>query len=259
VAAKRRRDIKKDKFAQGLASLTVKARRYLPYIVSAVFAILILILALAWLGQASARRDAFAWDNIIAGTVPEELLSTAADSHSSKAAAWALARAAQLLFDQARYQEVISTSQNLIENHPSSSAVPIARLLMAKAYKELDQIEDAIAVFRSPDLASSYLAAEAEWSAALSLETVGRLEEAEAAYTQLASDSPDLVWGELASLRLARLGGDLQPIAIATDSAAAPAQPITPATDSIAVAHPIQTILAATDSNAPTAPVPEAQ
>jgi len=196
-------------------------RRYLPHVLGASFAVLILILAITWFKQASARHDVAAWASIAAVT-PEDLAQVADQHPSSSAAPWALARQTQLLFEQARYQDLISTVRRIETEYPSHPALAGAYLFLGRAYWETDELEKAIEVFQSPALANSYYAADAEWYAALCSEMVGDLDEAEKLYQKLSADYPGRYWGELASFRLSRLGTDLKPLSVATGSAKPP-------------------------------------
>jgi TolA-binding protein len=196
-------------------------RRYLPYIVGALFAVLILILAITWFKQASAMEEVAAWVNITAVT-PEDLALIADDYPSSSAAPWALFRRTQLLLEQARYQDLISTVRRIEAEYPSHPALAGAHLFLGKTYWEMDELEKAVEVFQSSTLMNSHYAADAAWYAALCSEMLGDLDEAEKLYQKLSADHPGRYWGELASLRLARLGTDLKPLSVITGSAEPP-------------------------------------
>jgi len=209
---------KHEKPALTLNEVVRAFRKYLPHIVGAVCAISVLVLALAWFKQASVRQDAAAWSKVFSVT-PEELAVVVNDFPSSSAAPWALARQIQLLYEQARYQELIAAVDRLETEYPSHPSLATAYLFLARSFWDTGELEKAVQAFDSSYLTDSHYAAEASWYSALCSEMLGNLDRAQETYRRLSAEHPGRYWAELASIRLDRLGTDLKPLRVATGSA----------------------------------------
>jgi len=196
-------------------------RTYLPHLLGAVVAVLILFLAVTWFKQASARREAAAWSEVFAMT-PEDLARVAEGYPTSSAAPWALSRQVQLLYEQGRYQDLVAAVQKLETEYPSHAALPAAYLFLAKAYWDTGDLEEAVRTFESPHLTNSQYAQEARWYAAVCSEILEDLDRAKTLYQQVSAGGSGSYWGELASQRLARLGSDLRPLRPLTGSSEPP-------------------------------------
>ena len=88
----RKREPKEDKLQTSVSALAKWSRSYVTYVAAVLFALAILLLALAWYRESAQRREAALWGGL-SSTSADDLEKLASEFPSSRVAPLALAKA----------------------------------------------------------------------------------------------------------------------------------------------------------------------